>query len=39
MTGFWGLWDLISGGRLRALRARHAKAAETLDAPVREISR
>ena len=39
MIGLWGVWGLITGARLRALRAQHARAADTLDEAVRGIAR
>ena len=35
----WEVWEIVTGARLRALRAHHARAAERLDEAVREVTR
>lgn len=39
MTGLWDLLALVTGARLKALRASHAKAADRLDQAVRDVTR
>ena len=39
MTSLASLWAFLTEGRLRRVRARHARAADMLDRTVRDLTR
>ena len=38
MTAIWTVWAYLTERRLRALRERHARAADRLDRTVRDLT-